>query len=76
MLIDQVCNLSPSQKSVVFLSVALRHLLFFGGAHAWEASSMQTQSSHQAYRRERNLFALYSIVMSQDRQLISLSQLL
>ena len=56
---------------------ALRHFLFFGSEHACrEVFSMQKQLSHQAYRSRGNLFDLWSIAKSKDRQLISLSQLL
>ena len=42
----------------IFERVALRHLLSVGNAHAYrEASSMQAQSSHQAYRSRKNQFA-------------------
>ena len=49
----------------LFEHAAPRHLLFFGSAHACrEAFSMQTQSSHQAYRSQGNLIAPPSILMS------------
>ena len=78
MLIDHVSNLSTLVRIGRFFEhVALRHTLFFGSAHACrEAFSMQTQSSHQAFRSQGNLIAPPSILMSQVRPLILLSQLL
>ena len=55
--------------------VALRLLLSCGRAHACrEASSMQTQSSHQAYRSRESRFSPHSIAMSLIPQLTLLSQ--
>ena len=69
-----VCHVRISRT---FEHAALRRLNFVGNAHGCrKAFSKQTQSLHQAYRDQDNLFFPQSIAMSSIRQCTLLSQLL